>query len=99
MTNTTRILEAIKAATCQMGPNKGRLLKKSPGYSNPDAAAAWQALTLEANPYKVSIGAVMMMAPEQREIFEAVRRIVTENHIDVRALDRDRVALESLGVW
>ena len=99
MTEATRILEAIKAATCQSGPNKGRLLKRSPGYANPDAAAAWQALTLEANPYKVSIGAVMMMSGEQRQIFDEVRRIVTENHIDVRALDRDRVALESLGVW
>jgi len=37
------------------------------------------------------------MSPEHREIFDAVEALI--KNLDVRRLDRDRMALEVLGAW
>jgi hypothetical protein len=91
-----RINQAIRAALVSRGPNKG-MLKSSPPRHGTDAYAAWQALTMCANPYKVSIGGLMMLPREQREVYDVV--LAWAETRDVRALDRDRVALEQMGAW
>lgn len=90
---------ALEAAYATRGKHKGQLLAKCPP-SHTMAAAAWQGATLVCNPFKASICALMFMGPEQRAIFEEVKA-----HFDAlpkkdrTGADRDRAALERLGVW
>ena len=92
-----RIINAIRASLVSRGINKGSLLK-TPPRSNSDAFAAWNAIMLVANPYKVRIGGLMFMSSDQRDIFDAVR-VRAETVPGVATLDRDRRILESLGAW
>jgi len=89
-------IAAIDAAKVSRGKNRGMLRARCP-KSNSDGAAAWQAMTLQANPYKIGIGTIMFFTDRQRAIFDAVGKAI-EGH-DVNHLDRDRTILESLGVW
>lgn len=91
-----RIASAIAGAVVSRGRTKGQLKSSCPPMGT-DAAAAWQALTLHANPHKLGIAHLMFMPAEQRELFEAVK--AGAGLLDIRGLDRDRVTLESLGVW
>jgi hypothetical protein len=91
-----RVNAAVRGALVSRGPSKG-MLKSSPPRHGTDAYAAWQALVLCANPYKVSIGGLMMMGNDQREVYEVV--LAWAESRDVRGLDRDRVALEQMGAW
>lgn len=90
---------ALAAAYATRGAHRGQLLAKCP-RSDTLAAAAWQGAMLVCNPYKASIGAMLFMSAEQR----AIRDEVTA-HFDAlpRAYQimaqRDRDALETLGVW
>lgn len=94
----SEIVSAIDGAIATRGKNKGQLKAKCPPMHT-DAAAAWQAIQMEANPYKVSMGACLFFSLRQTKIFNTVLETIRRDGIDVRGLDRDRVALESLGVW
>lgn len=87
---------AVCAALVSRGKLKGSLLRKCP-QMHTDAAAAWQALMLSANPYKASISAMLLFSERQRIIHNAVMDLT--DIVDVRGLDRDRVNLELLGAW
>lgn len=95
--NEERIRNAIRAALVSRGPNKGMLKAQAPRYGT-DGYAAWQALELVANPWKVSIGGLMMLSPDQRELYQAIVDRA-DNTPGAFSLDRDRVALESMGAW
>jgi hypothetical protein len=90
---------ALRGAYASRGRHRGQLLARCP-KSHTLAAAAWQGAMLVVNPYKLSIGAVLFMTAEQRAIFEEVK-----NHFDALPreyrimAERDREALEHLGVW
>lgn len=89
-------IAAIDAAKATRGKNKGMLKASCPPMGT-DAAAAWQALMGYANPYKMSIGQIMLFSDRQRAIYRAIDDSL-KGH-DLRGLDRDRVALEALGAW
>ena len=95
---TTRIIDALHGAFATKGKNAGRLLAKSPRMET-DAAAAWNACMMHSNPYKVGMLTIMLFNDEQRVIYDAISAALATGKINVRALDRDRAALESLGVW
>ena len=96
--DTSRIQRAIIAATVSRGPRKGMLLASCPAMQR-DAAAAWQAITAHANPYKMGIMTLILMSSDQREIYNAVDYTIKTHGLDARGMDRDRVALEQLGAW
>ena len=93
-----RAKAAIRGALVQKGPHRGRLLRQCP-RSGTDAEAAWQALEASANPYKVSVGRLLFMAADSRELFLEIDRYLSATRTDVRGLDSDRSALEALGAW
>jgi hypothetical protein len=99
MTLSTKAKSALSAAYATRGKHRGQLLAKCP-LSSTNAAAAWQGAMMCCNPYKVGICAIMFMSAEQREIFNEVKA-----HFDALPREhmimaqRDREALESLGVW
>jgi len=92
------IKAAIQGAIATRGKNKGQLKATCP-RSDTDAAAAWQAIQMEANPHKVSMATCLFFITRQTKIFNAVLETIRERNIDVRGLDRDRAALENLGAW
>ncbi|CAB4124984.1 hypothetical protein UFOVP63_47 [uncultured Caudovirales phage] len=79
------------------GKHKGQLKASAPP-SRTLAYAAWQGAMMSWNPYKASIYGLIMMSPEQREIYREVEQWCDENK-HLRFADRDRAALETLGVW
>lgn len=90
---------ALAQAYATKGKHRGQLLARCP-RSDTLAAAAWQGAMLVCNPYQASIGALLFMSAEQRAVrdeitahFEALPRAY-----QVMA-QRDRDALERLGVW
>ena len=89
-----RIHAAIKAARVSRGPRKGQLKASKPSG---DAGAAWLAMTMHANPHKISAGQVFTLTNGERWIFNELTRALQGT--SVPGLDRDRDALESLGVW
>jgi hypothetical protein len=90
---------ALDACYATRGKHKGHLLAKCPP-SQTLAAAAWQGAMLVCNPYKASIAALMFMSAEQRAIFEEVKAYFDAIPVWQRIkADRDRAALERLGVW
>jgi len=89
-------IAAITAAQVSRGKRKGMLLARCP-RSDTDAAAAWQALVGHANPYKMGIATIMFFSDRQRAIYRAIDKACEGR--DLRALDRDRVALELMGAW
>ena len=89
-------IAAIDAACVSRGKRKGMLLASCP-RSNTDGAAAWQAIISYANPYKLGIGVLVFMSERQRAIYDAIDKKL--EGVDVRAMDRDRLQLELLGVW
>ena len=100
MTDTeTRLLNALNDAIAQRGKNKGQLKAKCPPMGT-DGAIMWQALMMHANPYKVSIFAVVMASAGRSDPFyQACVEFAQERASVLPRLDRDRVALERLGVW
>lgn len=87
---------ALKDATVTRGKNKGLLLVKAPP-SNTLAYAAWQGAMLCCNPYKASISGLLFMTAEQRAVYEEIVKIF--DGLGIKTLDRDRNALDRLGVW
>lgn len=73
-------------------------LKAKPPRANTLAYAAYQGMMINWNPYKASIAGLMFMSDEQREVYREVDAWAEANP-HLRGLDRDRLALETLGVW
>jgi hypothetical protein len=91
--------DALQGALVSRGPRKGLLLSSAPP-SQTLAYAAWQGAMLACNPYKASIAALLFMTPEQRAIQAEITTALDTLPRPVRAgLDKDRAALEALGVW
>lgn len=89
-------IAAIQVATVSRGKNKGALKASCPPMGS-DGAAAWQAITTHANPYKMGIGHMLFFSERQQAIYDAIDKSLEGD--DVRHLDRDRVVLERLGAW
>ena len=89
-----RIHAAIESARVSRGPRKGALKKTKPSG---DAGAAWMAMMMHANPHKVPVFAMMTLTREEVWIFDQVRKAL--EGVPETGLDRDRDALEGLGVW
>ena len=89
-------IEAINGALVSRGKHKGSLKASRPN-STSDAAAAWEALIMEANPYKAGIYFQLMMNERQQAIFREVSKAI--EGLDLRSIDRDRNILEQLGAW
>ena len=90
---------ALAAAYATRGKHRGQLLAKCP-RSETMAAAAWQGAMLSVNPFKASIGAMLFMSSEQKAIREEVfAHFEALPHAYRIMAQRDREALESLGVW
>ena len=90
---------AIAAAYATRGKHRGQLLAKCP-RSETLAAAAWQGAMLSVNPFKASIGSMLFMSAEQKAIREEVfAHFEAMPHAYRIMAQRDREALEHLGVW
>ena len=104
-TLSDRAKDAIRSALASKGPRKGLLLASAPKMDS-DAYAAWSALMLHCNPFKVGIFAQIMMAHDteraalHKEIdgwFESMPQAM--KRVFIIGLDKDRSALERLGAW
>ena len=93
---TERLLRAYASATVSRGKRKGLLLASCPAMGS-DAAILWQCVQIVSNPYKVSIGQTLFC--QDREFREECLQWVESRKADLTLLDRDRLALETLGVW
>ena len=90
---------ALAQAYATRGKHKGQLLARCPD-SRTLAAAAWQGAMLSVNPFKASICSRMFMSAEQRVGADEVTAYFDAVSKDRRVqADRDRAALEKLGVW
>ena len=87
---------ALQSATVTRGAKKGLLLARPP-KADSLAYAAWQAAVMACNPYKASIFGLIMMTAEQRAVYDELLNLF--DTLGVRNLDRDRNALERMGVW
>jgi len=91
--------QALAGAYATRGPHRGQLLARCP-KSDTLAAAAWQGAMLVCNPFKASIGAMLFMNEEQRAIRnEVMKHFETLPREYLILAQRDREALETLGVW
>jgi hypothetical protein len=100
-----RAKAAIHAALATKGSRKGLLLSSSP-KPDTDAYAAWSALMMRCNCFKVGMGNMIRLAwnPELKALhdeidswFESLPRN-TQHSLTV-GLDKDRLALQTLGAW
>jgi len=90
---------ALAQCYATRGNHKGQLLARSP-RSTTLAAAAWQGAMLVCNPYKASICAMLFMSDEQRAVRdEIISHFEALPHEYMIMAQRDREALERLGVW
>jgi hypothetical protein len=90
---------ALAACYATRGKHRGQLLARCP-RSDTLAAAAWQAAMLVCNPYKASIGAMLFMSAEQKAVREEVLAHFEAMPKDYLIMaERNREALESIGVW
>jgi len=99
MTLSTTARDALAAAYAKRGPHRGQLLAKCPP-SHTLAAAAWQGAMLVANPFKVGIATLMFLSPEQKAVQQEITahfERLPKDHLILA--QRDREALERLGVW
>ena len=94
--------EALMKCFATRGKNKGLLLSKAPSPFKPEtkmAYAAYQGAMLSCNAFKASIMGMMLMSAEQKQIALEVTAYLDARPALAKVLDRDRSALESLGVW
>ena len=98
MITNKEVIDAVQGAVSSRGKSKGMLKAKCPGSAT-DAAAAWQAIISFANPFKVSVGTCVLFSERQRQIFSLVELMVRNGEINYKNMDRDRVALDNMGVW
>lgn len=94
--------QALMACFATRGPRKG-LLKSKPAaaFTAPLEYAAWQGAMLVCNPFKASIFGMMMLQrhPAALAVFEEVKAYFDARLALARVCDKDRAALEALGVW
>ena len=93
-----RLLLAYGEAIASKGKNKGMLKAKCPPMGT-DAAIMWQACMMHANPWKVSIFQTVMAGHGDESFYGACMEFADARRDVLTILDRDRVALERLGVW
>ncbi len=99
MTLSLNARAALQGAYATRGKYRGQLLKRCP-RSDTLAAAAWNGAMMVCNPYLVSIGACLLNTPEQQAIFHEVRAHFESLPREYQIMaQRDREALERLGVW
>jgi len=100
-----RALAAIRSALATKGSRKGLLLSSSP-TPDTDAYAAWSALMMRCNCFKVGMGNMITLSwnPELKALhdeidlwFESLPR--NTQHSLIVGLDKDRLALQTLGAW
>ena len=96
---TDKEKNAIKGAFCTKGAYKGYLYKSKPNVNKkPLESAAW--LALQPNPYKIGMAALMMLSDEEKALFDKLSRLPNGQSIKYPSfLDKDREALEKMGVW
>ena len=92
-----KALDALRGAFVTRGANRGQLLANAP--KDKLAKAAWQGAQMVCNPYKVSICALMFFNDEEKAIFDEVEKFIESLGPAAKTFDRDRLALERLGVW
>lgn len=95
---------ALAQCYATRGKHKGQLLAKCPTQYGPKAnklaTAAWQGAMLACNPFRASIGACMFMTEEQRAIRDEILQHFCDMPEEYRIMaERNREALERLGVW
>ena len=95
LANNPRLRAAIAGALVSRGKGAGQLKAKCPPMGT-DAAIAWQALILVANPFKAGMGHLMLYNDRD---FLAECQAFADTLRGVETLDRDRRALTRLGVW
>jgi hypothetical protein len=91
--------EALMACFATKGKRKGRLLASAPKGCMGLPYIAWHAAMMSCNPYKVSIGALMMANAEQRVVWREVNDYFDARPALAKVCDLDRAILEDLGVW
>lgn len=91
--------DALMACFATKGKRKGRLLASPPKGCMGLPYIAWHAAMLACNPYKVSIGALIMANAEQRAVREEITAYFDARPAIARVCDLDRANLEALGVW
>ena len=64
-------IAALEDASVSRGARQG-MLKKTCPKSGTDAAAAWQAMTLQSDPCKAGVLTIAMFSERQMAIFDAV---------------------------
>jgi hypothetical protein len=99
----TKLSDKARTALAQCyatrGKHRGQLLARCP-RSETLAAAAWQGAMLACNPFKASIAAMLFMTPEQREIRDEILEHFESLPREYLIMaERNREALEALGVW
>lgn len=95
LASNPRLQAAFAGALVSRGKGAGQLKAKCPPMGT-DAAIAWQALILVANPYKAGIGHLMLCRDHD---FLAECQAFADTLRGVETLDRDRRALTRLGAW
>lgn len=93
-----------KAETAIRESLNNGLLKQTPPKKDSLAFAAWWAMMFECNPFKAKIAWAMQMSAEQAEIRKEVESwwaslTPTVRQVLESGLDKDRRALQSMGVW
>jgi hypothetical protein len=96
--NKEQITEAFNKAVASRGRNKGRLKSKCPKMNTMEAVV-WQAVMSHANPFKASMWSFFWFNENQKEFFNHIDKIITDKKINVMTMDKDRMALEMMGVW
>jgi hypothetical protein len=97
LTDTAR--NALAQCYATRGKHRGQLLARCP-RSNTLAAAAWQGAMVVCNPYRAGIVTMLFFNADQRAVFEVVKahfESLPREHLILA--ERNREALESLGVW
>ena len=100
-----RAQTAIRSALATKGSRKGLLLSSAP-KAETDAFAAWSALMMSCNPYKVGMGNMIRLSwnPELKALHDEIDSWFqslpknTQHSLSV-GLDKDRLALQTLGAW
>ena len=99
--NKAELIEDFNACFSSRGKTKGFLKSSVKTWIQ---KAIHSAIMSNANAHKVGFGTVIMLSKEEKEIFMLINSVCeTMNSVAganvVGCLDKDRVALESLGVW
>lgn len=63
------------------------------------ATALWWAVTSNANPYKIEVHTMMFWDNAQRQVFEAIDKILTPLAPYLAHLEKDRAKLSAIGAW